>query len=76
MTMSQAFARYCQLYVPNVGDLDVLAFAQLKGAFAAGLQLGMCVAQLPTADACRQVDQWMHEIEPFWKEQQPQPGDQ
>jgi hypothetical protein len=70
LSMSEAFARYCTLYVPDVGGLDVTAFAQLKGAFAAGLNLGMCVAALPVERAHKQLDQWQAEIEPFWKEPQ------
>jgi len=71
MTMSQAFAQYCQLYVPDAGDLDVVQFAQLKGAFSAGLVLGMSVAQLDHEAAGVLVAQWTAEIEEFWKEPPP-----
>jgi hypothetical protein len=71
MTMSEAFARYCQLYVPEAGALDVLQFAQLKGAFAAGLVLGSTVASLDSEAASVTVAQWTAEIEEFWKEPPP-----
>jgi hypothetical protein len=70
LSMSEAFARYCQLYVPDVGAMDVRDFAQLKGAFAAGLNLGMAIAALPTARAEKQVEHWMAEVAPFWEEPQ------
>lgn len=71
MTMSEAFARYCQLYVPEAGALDVVKFAQLKGAFAAGLVLGSTVAQMDLEAAGQMVEQWTREIDAFWKEPPP-----
>lgn len=71
MTMSEAFARYCQLYVPDAGALDVVQFAQLKGAFSAGLVLGSMVAKMDAELAGKQVEQWTREIDAFWKEPPP-----
>lgn len=68
LSMSDAFDRYCRLYVPNVADLDVLQVAQLKGAFAAGLHLGVGVSAMRTVDqATEQVERWMADIEAFWQ---------
>jgi hypothetical protein len=66
LTMSEAFANYCKLYVPDVGSLDVREFAQLKGAFTTGLSMGMMLSATPGEAALRQIEQWQAEIEAFW----------
>jgi hypothetical protein len=68
LSMVEAFNRYCLLYVPNVGDLDLTAFAQLKGAFTAGMSLGMTAAKGCPAGAMAQIEEWQAEIDAFWKE--------